>query len=235
MRASIRAAKRADAGRNGNRAGMAGTDNHRMQIDRIFVDIQSVDDVRPGPPGIEAPDQSADLETGVDRVGIGRIDRDAEHSLRHRFWTHRDVGERHLDRKRFPGRAVVDTADDSARLVPGEDSLRLGWMTRERPDRKPRRWSGEPAPCFAGILTAPDTVLGSDGDSTRMCGIGQYCPNLRRWHDLRTDRLPSALAVPAPIEPGRDEAARIGVAAEADIDMEIRHSWSTSLVSSRDA
>src|SRR5271169_3522978 len=172
-----------------------------MQVDGILVDVEAIDHIRPSPSPIEAPEQAADLKTGIGRLGLGRIDRDAEHTLRHRLWPHRDVGKGRLDRKRFPARPVIDAADDRTGLISGEDSLRMMRMARERPHREARRRSREPAPSVAAILAAPDAVLRSNGDPAGVSGIGQYRADLRRGRYSFADRFPAAFAVVAAVEP----------------------------------
>src|SRR5262249_21733917 len=93
VRAAVLAAEHADAGDGVDHARMAATHDDAVQIDGIVDDIEAVADAGPGLAAVEAAQDAADLDAGVDLVRVRRVDRHAGHALGLRDRAQRDVGE----------------------------------------------------------------------------------------------------------------------------------------------
>src|SRR5207249_11883920 len=103
----VRTVEHSDATDRVDRARTGRTRRDAVEIDGVVGRVQAVRDALPALPIVEAAEQPADLDAGVELRGAGRIDRDPGDALRSGVRADGDVWEGRVERERLPAQPGV--------------------------------------------------------------------------------------------------------------------------------
>src|SRR5262249_7722131 len=78
-------------------------------------------------------------------------------------------------------------------------------------------------PGIAGIVASPDSIMGADRDAPGARRIRQNREDVRRLGKSVAERFPGDVSVSAAVQACAPKAPWVGIAREADIDVENRH------------
>ena len=147
--------------------------------------------IAPALAAVEGPHHAADLDRGVDLVGMGRIGRHPDDARRE---THRHALGLLRIREPAPGIAAVFALVHGGRRRAEIHDLRIAGMEQKRPHDLALVGEAEPFPVRPAIGAAIRPVLGPDEDDVRIVGMHRDRPDLPALGQPAGQRLPGIVA-----------------------------------------
>ncbi len=192
---------------------------HAVHVDGVVVDVLAVAQIFPMLAAIGRAQGAADLDRGVEQLGLGGAGVHLQHPLcRVRARSRGDLREAHADRQPGPMLAGIVAAVDLAILVADEDHVGIVRVKQHRPHRQAVIGQLDLLPVLAVIGAAVGAGLRAGIDDLRLQRMHRQRAHRRRFGQAALQKLPFVAAVGEAAKTGMHRPPRSGFARQTEIE-----------------